>query len=488
MQVQEGQDPQTAWRAVLLGLAPPRIYFGAWPASRECEKSRAVRRGQGHRSRRRGGAVRAASGWARPSPSRLVAPEPVVPPALYAAAHMCKLLCARASEQKPVSWGQREGGVCGHWSTGRTSHVRMPRTQTQAQPRAQAPRCWLQLASPAGPIRHLWNGWAPRLAGPKTCFPVGLCPCFHGAALSLIFMVLVSNCSLPVLRCQLLSKALLPSCAQQSPPWEGGQSSPRAAVPPGVRGARGLLCPLVQVFSAPRWGWREAKVAASGCRAPSLLPVGGLPFATLLLGTLCKNVFLIQMSVVPAAEMFTCYGILGREKRCFRPLFFTKWATEFWGGRGRWACPAPVSQSAARNLHLVTGEARRTLSDSALCLSEGWSEKTRAERDRQHRTLVGPGSPLLSLPPLTTVQEVWVKSFVFSFWRDPVRTNPEDQCLRSWKAPKSSPAGCDGSLSAMLKRNPEDWLLRDNHSLFGHGSSIRCVAVILSAVPLCAFP
>lgn len=77
VQVQEGRDPQTAWRAVLLGLAPPRIYFGAWPASRECEKSRAVRRGQGHGSRRRGGAVRATSGWARPSPSRLVAPEPV---------------------------------------------------------------------------------------------------------------------------------------------------------------------------------------------------------------------------------------------------------------------------------------------------------------------------------------------------------------------------------------------------------------------------
>lgn len=31
-----------------------------------------------------------------------------------------------------MSWGQREGGVRGHWSTGRASHVRMPRTQTQA--------------------------------------------------------------------------------------------------------------------------------------------------------------------------------------------------------------------------------------------------------------------------------------------------------------------------------------------------------------------
>lgn len=93
VQVQEGRAPQTAWRTVLLGLAPPRIYFGAWPAGRECEKSRAVRRGRGHLSRRWGGAVRATSGWARPSPSRLVAPEPVVPPALYVAAHVCKLLC-----------------------------------------------------------------------------------------------------------------------------------------------------------------------------------------------------------------------------------------------------------------------------------------------------------------------------------------------------------------------------------------------------------
>lgn len=47
-----------------------------------------------------------------------------------------------------------------------------------------------------------------------------------------------------------------------------------------------------------------------------------------------------------------------------------------------------------------------TLSDGALCPSEGRSEKTRAERGRQHRALVGPGSPPLSLPPLTTVQEV----------------------------------------------------------------------------------
>lgn len=104
--------------------------------------------GEGLSGRPQAGPGPALPAWLHRSPS-------VVPPALYVAAHVCKVLCARASEQKPVSWGQREGGVRGHWSTGRTSRVRMPRTQTQAQPRAQAPRCWLQLASPAGPIRHL---------------------------------------------------------------------------------------------------------------------------------------------------------------------------------------------------------------------------------------------------------------------------------------------------------------------------------------------
>ena len=140
VQVQEGRGPQTARRTVPLGLAPPCIHCGAWQAGREREESRAVRRGRGHRSRRRGGAVRATLGWVRPSLSRLAAPEPVVPRALHAAAHACKLLCGElqsgslcpGARGKEVSVGT--GAQAGLPTSGCPG--RRPRPRPEPRPRA----------------------------------------------------------------------------------------------------------------------------------------------------------------------------------------------------------------------------------------------------------------------------------------------------------------------------------------------------------------
>lgn len=44
---------------------------------------------------------------------------------------------------------------------------------------------------------------------------------------------------------------------------------------------------------------------------------------------LCKNIFLIQMPVIPATETLTCYDIHEGEKDVLEPWVFIKWAIEF---------------------------------------------------------------------------------------------------------------------------------------------------------------